>query len=113
MFFDYSLDILVLMGFDDCFKQVSPSFERILGWKKDEVISRSYLDFVHPDDNKISLAEVKAHESDTAAYQFENRYRHEDGSYRWISWNSHSIPEKQIVVSIGRDITKRKQVEKR
>jgi PAS domain S-box-containing protein len=111
MFFDYSLDMLVLVGFDGCFKQVSPSFERILGWKKVEVISRSCLDFVHPDDNKSSLAEVKAHKSGTAAFQFENRYRHEDGSYRWISWNSHSISEKQIVVSIGRDITKRKQVE--
>ncbi len=42
LFFDYSLDLLVLVGFDNCFKQVSPSFERILGWTKEEVISKSF-----------------------------------------------------------------------
>ncbi len=111
MFFDYSLDMLVLIGFDGCFKQVSPSFERILGWKKEEVVSKPFLDFVHPDDYKSSSVEAKAHETGKAVYQFENRYRRKDGSYRWISWNSHSLSEKQIVVSIGRDITERKQAE--
>ena len=111
MFFDYSLDMLILIGFDGCFKQVSPSFERILGWKKEEVISKLYLDFVHPDDHTRSILEVRSHETGKAAYQFENRYRRKDGAYRWISWNSHSLPEKQIVVSIGRDITRRKQAE--
>ncbi len=106
MFFDYSLDLLVLIGFDGYFKQVSPSFERILGWKKEEVISKPYLDFVHPDDHKSSSTEFKSHETGKATYQFENRYRRKDGSYLWISWNSHSLPEKKIAVAIGRDITK-------
>ena len=108
LFFNYSLDIMVLIGFDNRIKQVGPSFERILGWKKEEVISKCFQDFLHPDDIERSSAQAKAHETGNEAIRFENRYRCKDGSYRWISWNSHPLPEKRIVVGIGRDITERK-----
>ena len=111
LFFDYSLDLLVLVGFDNCFKQVNPAFERILGWKREEVISKQFYDFLHPDDMEKTLSEVRAHETDKNGVLFVNRYRCKDGSYKWISWNSHPIPEKQIIVGIGRDITDRKQAE--
>jgi PAS domain S-box-containing protein len=111
LFFDYSLDIMVLIGFDNKIELVNPSFERILGWKKEEVISKLFLDFLHPDDRERSLAEAKAHESGSNAVSFENRYRCKDGSYKWISWNSHPITEKQVVIGIGRDITERKKAE--
>jgi PAS domain S-box-containing protein len=111
LFFNYSLDFLVLVGFDNRFKQVSPSFERILGWTKEEVISKPFYNFLHPDDIEKTLSEVKTHETGKNAVLFENRYRCKDGSYKWISWNSHPLPEKQIIVGIGRDITDRKKVE--
>ena len=111
LFFNYSLDLLVLVGFDNCFKQVSPSFERILGWTKEEVISKPFYNFLHPDDVEKNLAEVKTHETGENTVLFVNRYRCKDDSYKWISWNSHPLPEKQIIVGIGRDITGRKQVE--
>ncbi len=111
LFFKYSLDIMVLIGFDNRIKQISPAFERILGWKKEEVISKCFQDFLHPDDVERSSAEAKAHEIGKAAIRFDNRYRCKDGSFRWISWNSHPLPEKQIVVGIGRDITERKTAE--
>jgi PAS domain S-box-containing protein len=111
LFFEYSLDIMVLIGFDNRIKQINPSFERILGWKKEEVISKFFQDFLHPDDIERSSAEANAHQTGKEAIRFENRYRCKDGSYRWISWNSHPLPEKQIVVGIGRDITERKNAE--
>ncbi len=112
LFFHNSLDLLVLIGFDDRFKLVSPSFERILGWKEEEVISKPFQDFIHPDDQKKSITEAaNLHKKGKDVIRFEIRYRCKDGSYRWISWSSHPIPEKQIVVGIGRDITERKQAE--
>jgi len=111
LFFDYSLDLLVLIGFDGCIKQVSHSFERILGWKKEEIISKPYLDFVHPEDRKSYDVEAEAQEKGEVEHQFENRYRGKDGSYIWVSWSFHTIPEKQIVVGIGRDLTWFKQAE--
>jgi PAS domain S-box-containing protein len=111
LFFDHSLDIMVLIGFDNKIKLVNPSFEKILGWKKEEVILKLFQDFLHPDDIEKSLKEAKAHESGTNAVRFENRYRCKNGSYRWISWNSHPLTEKKVVVGIGRDITERKKAE--
>jgi PAS domain S-box-containing protein len=111
LFFNYSLDLLVLVGFDNLIKQVSPSFERILGWTKEEAIAKPFHDFLHPDDIEKTQAEVTAHETGKNTIQFENRYRCKDGSYRWISWNSHPLIEKQIIVGIGRDITDHKKAE--
>ena len=111
LFFDNSLDIMILIGFDNRIKLVNPSFQRTLGWKKEEVISKRFQDFLHPNDIEGSLREAKAHESGSNALRFENRYRCKDGSYRWISWNSHPLPEKHIVVGIGRDITENKKAE--
>jgi PAS domain S-box-containing protein len=111
LFFKHSLDIMVLIGFDYQIKQVSPSFERILGWKKEEVISKSFLDFLNPDDRESSLAEAKANIIGKQSVRFENRYRCKDGSYKWISWSSHPLPEKQIVIGLGRDITDHKKTE--
>lgn len=111
LFFDNSIDIMILVGFDNRIKLINPSFQRILGWTKEEVILRLFQDFLHPDDIKRSLGEAKAYESGRNAVRFENRYRCKDGSYRWISWNSHPLPEKQVVVGIGRDITENKKAE--
>ena len=60
-----------------------------------------------------TLAEVKTHETGENTVLFVNRYRCKDDSYKWISWNSHPLPEKQIIVGIGRDITGRKKTEER
>jgi PAS domain S-box-containing protein len=111
LFFDYSLDLLLVVGFDNRFKQVSPSFERILGWTKQEVISKSFYDFLNPDDIEKTQAVFRAHETGKNAVLFVNRYRCKDGSYRWISWNSHPLTEKQMIVGIGRDITDSKKAE--
>ncbi len=111
LFFDNSLDMMILIGFDLRIKLVNPSFKRILGWKKEEVISKSFQDFLHPDDIERSLAEANAHKSGTNATAFENRYRCKDGSYRWISWNFRPLVEAQVVVGIGRDTIEYKKAE--
>jgi len=109
--FEYSIDLLVLIGFDGSFKRVSPSFLRALGWTKEEVISKPFLDFVHPDDREKSVAEAEAQEKGEQVIRFENRYRCKDSSYKWISWDSYPLPKEQLVVGVGRDITELKQTE--
>src|ERR1041384_839792 len=50
--FHLSLDLLAVAGFDGYFKRVSPSCERMLGYTEKELMSKPYLDFVHPDDRQ-------------------------------------------------------------
>ena len=42
---------------------------------------------------------------------FENRYRHKDGTIRWLLWTSAPLPDKQIIYGAARDITERKEAE--
>ena len=103
--------MLVLVGLDATFKQVNPSFERTLGWTKEEVISKRFMDFVHPDDHQKTIVQGKDVGIGKDVARVETRFLCKDGSYKWISWSSHPLPEKQLAISIGREITERKKAE--
>jgi PAS domain S-box-containing protein len=109
-FFQHSLDLLVIVGFEGLFKVVSPSVEKNLGWKKEEIVSKPFIDFVHPDD-RSSVTKFRRFEKKEEIEEFETRYLCKEGSYRWISWKFHLIPSQKLAVGVGRDITHHKQAE--
>jgi PAS domain S-box-containing protein len=86
---------------------VNPAWTAILGHAPEELVGRSYLDFIWPDDAKLAqegLGDAAARRDLTS---FENRYRHRDGTPRWISW--HTSTEGDLVYAYGRDITAEKE----
>jgi len=42
---------------------------------------------------------------------FQNRYRHADGSFRWLEWSSQPDPKLRLMHAVARDITARKEAE--
>jgi PAS domain S-box-containing protein len=110
-FWELSLDILCIVDFNNRFQDVSPAFERVLGYSKEEVAGRSFTDFLHPDDVSATLAEASLHPGGHIARHFENRYRCQDGSYKWLSWNAVPVHEEGLVYATARDITWRKNME--
>ncbi|MEG4486831.1 ATP-binding protein [Microcoleus sp. D2_18a_B4] len=104
-------DLQVITGINGYFHWVSPTFERTLGWTPDEMTSRPWTEFVHPDDLGTSIAEADSLFSGNETFTFENRYRHKDGSYRWFLWNAQPYPEEQVIYGAAVDITPRKQAE--
>ncbi|MGA2152496.1 MAG: PAS domain S-box protein [Geobacteraceae bacterium] len=109
--FEYSIDMLCVAGFDGYFKRLSPSFEKILGWSEVELLSKPLLDFIHPDDREASCQVAKALEKGKRAICFDNRYVCKDGSYKWLSWNSHPVVKDKLVIGVARDISERKLAE--
>jgi PAS domain S-box-containing protein len=108
-FFHMSLDLFCVVGQDGYFKLVNPAWKRILGWTTGELRSRPWIEFVHPDDVESSLlASETCREQDLL--RFENRYRHKDGSYRWLSWN-YSRYQDGCSYAIAREITEQKHTE--
>jgi PAS domain S-box-containing protein len=110
-FFDLGLDLLVILGFDGYFTQVNPAAERILGYSRRDLLSRPFLEFLHPDDvqrTRDAFADVT---SGNDVIGFENRYRCADGSVRWIQWNSWTVPEQGLVCAVGRDVTERRRAD--
>jgi len=111
-FFAISLDMLCVAGFDGYFKLLNPAWEKTLGYRVDELCARPFLDFVHPDDRPTTTAEAQRLAGGSITLQFENRYRHADGSYRWLLWNSAADVEAQTIYAAATDITARKEAER-
>jgi PAS domain S-box-containing protein len=104
-------DLQVILGSNGYFRWVSPKFESTLGWTSEEMTSSQWTEFVHPDDIAPSVAEETSVFEGKELIAFENRYRHKDGSYRWLSWNAKPVPEERVLYAVAVDITERKAKE--
>jgi len=109
--FELSIDMLFIAGFDGFFKQVNPAFTKTLGWTKEELLSRPWIDLVHSEDRPEALEAAATLVSGEPLHQFRNRCRHIDGSYRWLSWNIFAIPGERLFYAVGRDVTRQKEFE--
>ncbi len=101
-----SRDLLVVIGADGIFRAINPAWTTILGHKPMDVVGRSFLDFIWPDDAFVTQARLEEAVTEADLTSFENRFMHKDGSPRWISW--HTSVEGELVYAYGRDITAEK-----
>jgi PAS domain S-box-containing protein len=101
-------DLQLILGGNGYFHWVSPSVESKLGWTTEEMKSRQWTEFLHPDDIRPSVAEATSSFSGHETMAFENRYQHKDGSYRWLLWNAQPVPAEQKIYAVAVDITERK-----
>jgi PAS domain S-box-containing protein len=110
-FFTVSVDLFCFLGFDGRFRRLNPAWERTLGFTRQELMSRPFIEFVHPDDRERTLKQNAAVRAGAQAILFENRYVCQDGSYRWLLWNATPHPDGRVIYSAARDITERKKAE--
>lgn len=110
-FFDLSIDMFCIAGFDGYFQRLNPAWEKILGYTRAELLANPYLAFVHPDDIAKTLQEAQRIEEGAKTLEFENRYRCKDGSYRWLLWNSIPLIDQNVIYCVVHDITERKIAE--
>ena len=103
--FEASFDLMCVIGFDGCIKDLNPSWTRTLGWHIEELQGKPWLDLVHPEDrtNAIETEERLLLGQQTSGT--ENRLRCKDGRYRWVSWNSSADKDRQEIFATARDIT--------
>ncbi len=103
-----SPDIMGVINAQGYFEQSNPAWATVLGWSEAEVASTVFFDFLHPDDvAPAQEAWVAALDLGLPALSFENRYRHKDGGWRWLSWVA--VPDDGKVYCSARDITAGKE----
>jgi PAS domain S-box-containing protein len=108
-YFSTSLDLFCIADTQGYFRRLNPQWEKTLGYPLIELEGRRFLDFVHPDDLQGTLDAISDLSSQKEVLNFTNRYRHRDGTYRWIEWRS--FPKGERIFAAARDITERKQME--
>jgi PAS domain S-box-containing protein len=110
-YFAISLDMLCILGFDFHFRRLNPAWERTLGFTREELMSRPFIEFVHPDDRERTLTQNAEVRAGGQARGFENRYLCKDGSYRWFLWNAAPHAPGRVIYSVARDVTERRQAD--
>ncbi|OKH30263.1 hypothetical protein NIES2119_31280 [[Phormidium ambiguum] IAM M-71] len=104
-FFTTSLELICIAGFDGYFKQINREFEKTLGYNQVQLLAIPFLNFIHPEDQKATIAVVEQLKQGLPVGDFENRYRCQDGSYKWLSWKSISLIEEGLIYATARDVT--------
>jgi PAS domain S-box-containing protein len=103
--------MLCIAGFDGYFKRLNPVWERSLGFTREELLARPYLDFIHPEDRESTILQAGRISEGAETVSFENRYLCKDGSYRWLLWNAVPAIEEKAIYASARDVTDRRRAE--
>lgn len=104
-FFESSLDLLCIASTDGYFLKLNREWEKALGYQLADLEHKRFLDLVHPEDFAATIEQLTHLGQGDEVLSFTNRYRHKDGSYRWIEWRS--IPAGKTIYAAARDITER------
>ncbi|NYE27069.1 PAS domain S-box protein [Pigmentiphaga litoralis] len=102
-----STDVMLATGFDMRILALNPAWKTALGWEPGDLVGASFLDLVHPDEQAATQAAVAQLSHGMPTLQFENRVRHQDGSYRWFAWRAAA--DEVGVHGVGRDVTSEKE----
>jgi diguanylate cyclase (GGDEF)-like protein/PAS domain S-box-containing protein len=112
-----SSDLVTLMEDTGIVRYQSPALERMLGYSPTELLGKNAFDYVHPDDlDRVKAVYAESLEAPGARPMAEYRFRHRDGSWRWlesVGTNLIDEPGVNCYVVNSRDATGRKEAEER
>ncbi|SIT04512.1 sensor domain-containing diguanylate cyclase [Neptunomonas antarctica] len=104
-YIDNLLEAVCLVDEGGNFIYLSSGFPRILGYKVEELLGHTMIEFVHPDDRELTQTAAQNIMKDESTIEFENRYIHKDGKVVHLLWNAHWNTQDKIGVAVARDIT--------
>lgn len=105
-FFDFCSEMLCIADSRGYFTKVNDAWTRTLGWSTEELTSRPYVEFVHPEDIEATFREASLlQREDYEVTHFRNRYLCKDGSYKWLAWKAKKRPDSTDLVAAARDVT--------
>lgn len=111
-------DIILVIEEDTTIRYISPACERSMGYTPEEMVNKSGIDFVHPDDRRSAshhLSTILANPGITGPL-VELRIRHHNGSWRFmelIGKGAVNPSGQNIAILNMRDITQRKEAEQK
>lgn len=108
---DLLWDAICVVDTEGRYLFVSASYERIFGYRADEVIGKRMIDLVHPDDRATTLEVAAAIQAGHPQSHFQNRYIRKDGTVVHIMWSARFSAADKVRIAVARDITSLKRAE--
>ncbi|MGB1216967.1 MAG: PAS domain-containing protein, partial [Saprospiraceae bacterium] len=99
--------MLCIANTEGYFLDINPAFIKILGYSREELLAKPFLNWVHPDDLQSTLDEIEKLGKGNPAINFKNRYLCSDGNYKWLEWYATPEVESGRLYASARDITSR------
>jgi PAS domain S-box-containing protein len=109
--FNFTPDILCIANTDGYFKKVNPAMGTLLEYSEDELLSRPFMEFVHPDDIGETATELDNIIHGNPTYYIENRYITKSGKIKWLAWTTTGASEQGTLYCSAKDITEKKDLE--
>jgi len=106
-----SQDLLLVADRNGVWRTVNPAWTRTLGWSEAELLNRTSEWLEHPDDGGITRTQIDKLGASETTVRFESRFRHKDGSYRWLSWTG--VADQDHIYAVARDVTAEKAAAER
>jgi PAS domain S-box-containing protein len=110
--FETSLDLILITDRQGRFLQVSPSAAAILGYDSSDMVGRSAIDFVYPEDLGPIRQQMRLARSGHDIRNFETRYLHKEGPVVTLVWSGVWSEPEQRYFFIGRDMTEQKRIDR-
>ncbi len=111
-FFKNSVELVSITNRKGEFLTLNPMWTKVLGWSEKELLNQTFLNFIHKDDLSKTADEMEKLLNGHIVYDFRNRYKCKDGSYKWLSWHSRYLKERDLIFANARDITEQIEAEK-
>ncbi|HSD07864.1 PAS domain-containing protein [Flavobacterium sp.] len=108
-----SLDLVCIVNYDGYFTLINDAFIDVLKYSREELLSKPFYDFIHPDDLEATSLICKKISKTSPAIDFVNRYIKKNGEVVYFQWKANLNTDNNLIYAIARDITEiRKTQEK-
>lgn len=111
-FFNLSMDLLCIAGYDGYFKKVNPAVVELLGYTEEELFSRPIKEFIYPEDMDLTARYRENLKNNVPLVNYENRYVCKSGDLVWLHWTSIPLEDQNLIYAIAKNITHKKKLEK-
>jgi PAS domain S-box-containing protein len=113
-FFNHSLDLMVMLDTEGRILRVNRRWQDALGWRPAQLEGKPLFSYLHPDDLPATRTALMSQFRDGASsIGFENRFRCQNGSYRWLSWFSVMLKDEKVSYGFAQDVTLYRQSEEK
>lgn len=108
---DNALDVICTVDGEGRFASINPACFKVWGYQPEELIGRKYIDLVAPEDVPKTNDAAASIMSGEPLTNFENRYRHKNGTLVSTMWTSYWSESERLMFAVAHDNTERKRAE--